>query len=315
MRKLQANRVLVPLLLAFLMVACKPSIPRKYIQPDKLEAILYDCHLAQGIAQAETYDAHEREMNELTLREAVFKKHGVTNAEFDSSMVYYFRHTDKISKIYDRLSKRMSNDAMALGASASDVNKYVTISNSGDTANIWRGERAVVILPVSPYNRLTFSYTADSTFHQGDKLMLNFETQFLYQDGMKDGVAMLAVKFANDSVANRVIHMSSSSIYSLQLNDDKHLGIKEVKGFIYLGNNDPKSTTLRVMFVKTIQLIRMRESRVKPSKQNEMQTGANAPTQTGANGQRLQKDSLPPPHRRLPSDSIQSVRGAVQLKK
>ena len=35
-----------------MIVACKPSIPRKYIQPDKMEKILYDYHLAQGIAQS-----------------------------------------------------------------------------------------------------------------------------------------------------------------------------------------------------------------------------------------------------------------------
>lgn len=290
-----------------MIVACKPSIPRKYIQPDKMEKILYDYHLAQGIAQSGgSYDSHEREMNENIYRDAVFKKHGVTKAEFDSSMVYYFRHTDKINSIYERLTKRLSNEAMALGASASDVNKLITISNTGDTANIWRGDREVVIIPIAPYNRMTFSYPADSTFHAGDKLMLNFDTQFLYQDGSKDGVALLSIKFSNDSIANRVTHMSSSSSYTLQLTDEKHLGIKEVKGFVYLGNNDSKSTTLKIMFVKNLQLIRMRESRVKPSKQEEEISG---------NERRIQKDSMPPSSRRLQADSVRPLRGGVQLKK
>ena len=296
------------LLLSVLLMACKPSIPGKYLQPDEMERILYDYHLAQGMAQSEmSGDSKQRELTEGIYHDAILKKHGVTKADFDSSMVYYFRHTELLLKIYERLSKRLSNDAMALGASANDVNKYVTISNSGDTANIWRGERAMVILPKAPYNRMSFSYPADSTFRKGDKLMLNFETQFLYQDGSKDGVAMLALRFSNDSVATRVLHMSSSSSYTLQLTDMGHVGIKEVKGFVYLGNNDPKSTTLKIMFVNNIQLIRMRESRVKPSIQHDDKE-VDEPSKI----KRIKEDSLQPPRRRLLPDSIQPVRGGVR---
>ena len=296
------------LLLAVVLTACKPTIPRNYLQPDEMESILYDYHLAQGMAQTEmTGDTKQREMTEHVYRDAVLKKHGVSSADFDSSMVYYYRHTELLLKVYERLSKRLSNDAMALGASANEVNKYVTISNSGDTANIWRGDRALVILPTAPYNRMSFSYPADSTFHKGDKLMLNFETQFLYQDGVKDGVAMLAMRFANDSVATRVIHLSSNTTYTLQLTDATHLGIKEVKGFIYLGNNDPKSTTLKIMFVDKLQLIRMRESRVKPSQQHE-ETEVNEPAKI----RHIKADSLQPPRRRPMPDSIQPMRGGVR---
>ena len=73
-----------------------------------------------------------------------------------------------------------------------------------------------------------------------------------------------------------------------------------------MGNNDPKSTTLKIMFVKNLQLIRMRESRVKPSKQEEEISG---------NERRIQKDSMPPSSRRLQADSVRPLRGGVQLKK
>ena len=274
MRKLQANKVLVPLLLACLMVACKPSIPRKYIQPDKLEAILYDCHLAQGIAQAETYDAHEREMNELTLREAVFKKHGVTKAEFDSSMVYYFRHTDKISKIYYRLSKRMSNDAMALGASASDVNKYVTISNSGDTANIWTATSHVLLIPRPTKNRFEFTIKADSTFRVGDSFMFQFMTEHIWQTGSKDAVVCLCAAYEGDSIMQVVSHSSVSGIVQLRLPANRTQKFRELRGFIYLTSDGEETDSRKLMFVSQIQLIRFHNKEIQEKYEQAKQDSA-----------------------------------------
>ena len=42
---------IVPLLLLFALVfSCKPQVPDEYIQPDEFEDILYDFHLADGMA-------------------------------------------------------------------------------------------------------------------------------------------------------------------------------------------------------------------------------------------------------------------------
>ena len=39
--------------------------------------------------------------------DAVFKKYGTTEAVFDSSLVWYTRNTEVLSKIYERVSKRL----------------------------------------------------------------------------------------------------------------------------------------------------------------------------------------------------------------
>ena len=42
-----------------LMTACKPSVPRQFIQPGEMEDILYDYHVAQALAT----DEHTSDMN------------------------------------------------------------------------------------------------------------------------------------------------------------------------------------------------------------------------------------------------------------
>ena len=198
----------------------------------------------------------------LAYREAVLRKHDVTSAEFDSSMVYYMRHTELLEDVYKDLTDRYSNEITAMGGSAKEGGEFANLSATGDTANVWNLATSMVFMPVQPFNSTSFDIKVDSTFHKGDRLMLDFDAQFIYQDGMRNGVAMLAVQFGNDSIAQRTIMIQSTQHYSVELSDADSLGIKSVKGYFMLMNGDDgtgvsSQTTLKLMFLEHIKLIRM----------------------------------------------------------
>lgn len=48
------------------------------------------------------------------------------------------------------LSKRLGQEAVALGASADAVNRFGGVTENGDTANIWNGDPAMVLTPQKP---------------------------------------------------------------------------------------------------------------------------------------------------------------------
>lgn len=245
--------------------SCKPSVPGKYIQPGEMEDLLYDYHIADGMAQEVRDDGMGA--RQIAFRAAVLKKHGVTQADFDSSMIYYMRHADRLHAIYQNISRRLSDEAMIQGATASEVNRFGALAANGDTADIWAGEKSIVLMPQVPYNESSFAFTTDSAFHKGDEILLTFKTDFIYQDGMRDGIAVLAVRFNNDSVASQMLHLSSSTRFNLQINDPSRLGIKEIKGFFMLNKSNfegRSNTTVQLMFIHHIQLIRMHEKRNKP---------------------------------------------------
>lgn len=248
--------LLLGLTLAFVLVSCKPSVPSKYLSPGEMEDILYDYHLTMAMAD----NSSDRAVTQRVYLDAVYKKYGITEAEFDSSMVYYTRHIDRLHDIYENLSERLSDEALSLGASASDINIYGVQGTKGDTANIWPGSRAMVLSQQIPYNSSSFSFKADSAFHKGDRLNLEFDAQFLFQSGMRDGIAVIAVKFANDSVASQMLHVSNTQHYVLSVEDRDNLLIKEVRGFFLLGNGsagDAKSPSMRLLVLQNIRLIRM----------------------------------------------------------
>lgn len=264
MRRGYVSSVMVYLLAMLLMVSCKPSVPGKYISPGDLEDILYDYHLAD--AEANTYENRDDTLRMRVYRAAILKKHGYTEEEFEESMVYYMRHSDRLHDVYEKLANRLSDEALALGASMSDINQYMGLNSTGDTANVWPGDQSFILMQNPAYSTYTFFINADSTYHKGDKLKLEFSAKYLFQDGSRDGIAMMAVKLGNDSVISRLIHVGSSSRYNIQLDDADKKGIKEVRGFFLLNrslnsSNSESLTTLKLLAVNGIQLVRLHDTK------------------------------------------------------
>ena len=213
-------------------VSCKPSLPRDVLSKGKMADILYDYHVA--LSMARTADGGDTGQS-LAYREAVLRKHDVTSAEFDSSMVYYMRHTELLEDVYKDLDDRLNNEIVALGGNG-ESGQFSNLSATGDTANVWNQASALVLSATKPFNAVSFEIPVDSAFHKGDCLMLDFDAQFIFQDGIRGGVALLAVQFKNDSIAQQVTQISNSQHCSIQVADNDNLGIKSVKGYFMLSD-------------------------------------------------------------------------------
>ena len=285
----------------FLVMACKPGVPSELIQPGELEDILYDYHVADGMAYVEG-NYSELAFRRKAYREAVLRKHGVTEAELDSSLVYYYRHTELLHDVYKELSKRLNNDAIALGSTANELSQFGSVTSQGDTATVWRSDHSLILMPQPPYNNVCFDIKADTAYHEGDKIILSFYNQYIFQEGVRDGVALLAVTFKNDSTASQTLYLSSNNQYSMSIDDTDRKGIKSVKGFVYLGrgNSGTTSQTMKIMCISHMKLMRMHN---KPQNEDDDESlPDNDPTtiprpapdhQLGVNGRPMVDDTSP----------------------
>ena len=286
--------VFILLLIPLVFSNCKPRVPRKFLSPSKMEAILYDYHLAEA---AMSFDETGDTLLPRVYRLAVLKKHGVSEADFDSSMVYYTRHADRLHDIYEHLAKKLTEEALALGASASEINQVISISGTGDTTNIWPGDRSVILFQHPGYNAYSFLLKADSTFQTGDAFALCFDTKFIFQDGVRDGVALLSVKFANDSVASQMARLSVDSRFRVDIADDDRLGIKELSGYFLLNrnaNNDSR-TTLKVMNISNLSLLRMHREQSNGQGEKKATDSLSVPRSMVADSDSVPKRKLVPP--------------------
>jgi len=221
-----------------------------------MEDILVDYYMAKALAmngKPASYDA--REYNYALYTEAVFRKHGVTQAVFDSSLVYYLTRADRFEPIMQRVMERLEERALVMGASEGEIGKYAVYNTTGDTANVWVDRPTALLLPAPPYNRWEFGIRADSTYRKGDALMMMFVSDWMYQTGNKDGMLYLAVEYP-DTVVSRSLHFSVSGISQLRVPEDTARTIRAIRGFFYLDGGYTPTTTTRLLFLNNVQLIR-----------------------------------------------------------
>lgn len=253
-------------------VSCKPGVPKEVIQPDDMEDILYDYYVSQGIASMPGPQSGSEDYKRDMYFNSVLNKYGVTRAEFDSALVYYYTRADRFVEIYKSVQERMSEEALNLGATEGEVERFTAMQSlSGDTASIWEGMKSARLMPQAPYNKMQFVQKADTSFRKGDSFMLSFKSDFLYQGGNKDALLYLAVKYTNDSIVAQAIHFSVSGINQLRINP-VDLMPKEIMGYFYLGQGYEKSSDLRLLSISDIQLIRFHKKKEEGAEEKTLET-------------------------------------------
>ncbi len=285
----------VMLVVSLLLTACKPEVPSQYLQPDEMEDLMYDYYVSQGITVNNSSSPDYQHRYHLA---AVLKKYGLTDAQFDSSLVYYYNHMEQMNDIYSNIQKRLSDEALALGASEGEVERFTIKSASGDTTDVWEGNRFLMLHPVSPYHVVQFSQKADSSFHAGDSFLLTFGSKFLTQSGSRNALAYLAVTYDNDSVvyASSNVSISGGTTVRIAACDKK---AKRIDGFFHLSRqtgSDNKSE-LCMLFIDHVQLMRFHHR--KDAKQKEETPPEVSPVRSDS------IDSLRPRRRRLGERPIQ----------
>ena len=268
MKGLSVHLVIVGATVMVLLSACKPQVPSKYLQPDEMENLMYDYYLSQGISnsQPRTTD-YDRRYN----MQVVLKKYGLTNAEFDSTLVYYYNHMELMDAIYSNIQKRLGDAALELGASEGEVERFTTQSASGDTTDVWEGKRQLMLLPIPPYHIVQFSQKADTSYYKGDSFLLTLGSRFLVQSGSRNATVYLAVTYENDSVisATTPINVSGGSTLRINACDQK---AKRLDGYIYMPRRDQSDneSEIPLLLLNRIQLMRFHH-RENPEEENEQE--------------------------------------------
>ena len=197
--------------------ACKPGVPSDLIQPAELEDLLYDYHIAQAMAETQQDSMNFKRYSYV---QAVFEKYGVSEAEFDSTMVWYASHATYLNDIYKKLQERYSTHVSALGASTGENDIFAHLDAQGDTANIWQERAFRILKPRFMEDRLLFTMTADTTFHKGDALLWRFDSRYISHGRQNEAYAGFYVTYDNDSTAGVTQRIYSNNLMQLRLEGD-----------------------------------------------------------------------------------------------
>lgn len=222
------------LLSAAFMVGCGKQVPKGIIQPDRMENILYDYHLSISMSNNLSYsDNYQKE----AYKNYVFEKHHITEAEFDSSMVWYTRHTEELVTLYKRVGERFRSEKKHMqNLLAMRENKPAT-SLPGDTVDVWYDRKLYWLTDAPLTNKITFEIPTDSNFKAKDAFLWSADYIFL-SEGDQKATMGFNILFDNDSVVGRVEDITHSGVQTLYIKPDSAFAIKSVNGFIYYTTQD-----------------------------------------------------------------------------
>ena len=241
--KKSMNRLFLIALLV--LTACSGKRKGEVLPTAKLEAVLYDYHLAQVIVN--DLPSKERYKKDLYF-DYVYEKHGVTRAEVDSSLVYYARYPEGLSEVYANLSKRIEADLKRMESEDKPIKAREAVAVVGDSADLWYDAR-LVQMTSSPLanNRYTFTIPTDTNFQAGDRLTWSGKAMFL--QGGVDSLHRylhlnLKVRYMNDSIASTDTLLYTSGSFALVVTDSAV--VKSIDGTAYLKSRDARERLLLV---------------------------------------------------------------------
>ena len=219
-------------ILMLTVMACKVKRPDGVIAESQMEELLYDYHLARSMG--ENLPVSDNYKKALYIQ-SVFQKYDVTQAEFDSSMVWYTRHTDILAKIYEKINDRLKEEQASINHMVAIRDKKSPVSQPGDSVELWFMEQVSCLTNAQDNNKISFVIPADVNSQDRDALV--WKASFFYPS--KAGKAMpetymaMQMIYRNDSVITSSRKITRSGEQEIRLQSDTLEALREVRGYIY----------------------------------------------------------------------------------
>ena len=237
------------LFISLLLSSCKPQLPAGVLSEGKMERVLYDYHIAQVIAESDSYSEQPLDVRRYELQQAVLRKHGITQAEFDSSMVFYCSDIPRLNAIYNRVAQRFEREAEALGAVLDAADLYARLTADGDTANVWGVREVFAVRNRLGENLHAWRMVCDSTWLEGDDLLWRFQTHTFSREGYYQSIyAILVITYTNDSVRSRTLQLNDRASGELRIDNPEGWVPSTVSGQLFLPvEQDPQRSRLYIV--------------------------------------------------------------------
>lgn len=240
------------LLLAFGLTSCQVKRPKEVLSDAKMENVLYDYHIAKAMGEEVPYSENYKRVLYV---ESVFKKHGITQADFDTSMVWFTRNPEALTKVYEKVNARLKAERELIEGLIAKRDRKAQKSQPGDSVDVWMESPLYRLTGMPLNNKLLFTLPSDSNFYDRDTL--RWSVRFRFHKNPSDSLyaplmAMQVLYEKNDTTVSEVRPVREPGVETISLYADTLGKIKEVRGFIYY----PMQESHRPLLADRISLMR-----------------------------------------------------------
>jgi hypothetical protein len=236
------------LFLAVFFFACSRT-PEGIIPEKKMRKVLVDMQLAEVMISMEP-QTYRLLADKKALFRSVFDKHQLTEAEYDSSLIWYGKHLDQYLRVYNLATADVKQQIAAIG----DVKPEAAPSSNEDSLNIWIFRKYYEFIPRSLSNTVVFDLRPNDAYPSGSAFVLGMQVWGVLPD-MRDPIEAHLNAFQGDTtiMAKTVIaHDGYHEIFIKTLPTKK---VQRVYGYIRLNT---ESAAYHKIYVDDLRLMKYR---------------------------------------------------------
>lgn len=234
-------------LLATALLAACSKVPDGILSEKEMQGVLRDMLLAEAMVNVD-YNAYKSDTMKLALYESVFRKHDITKAVYDSSLVWYGRNLDVYMKVYDRVLADLNKQINNLGDIQADA---APVSNR-DSVNIWPRRSYMVLSPTSVFNGTTFDIRPEIDYSSGSSFVLGTRVWGLSRK-MDNYPEIRLSADQGDTTLTVNSQITKDGYHETILKTIPTKKVKRVFGYIRLDNTD---TTYHKIYIDSLSLMK-----------------------------------------------------------
>lgn len=209
-------------------------MPSNVLSKGDMEDVLVDYHIAKTMGESLPYEEHYKQV---LYMDYVFKKHGITESDFNASLEWYSRHAEDFAKIYEKVNKKLSAQKDDINHQIATTENGTQESGKGDSVNVWRKQKLYKLTQSNFTSKVNFTIYPDSNYKERDIMLWSLRATFVSaQKHNQNAVMSMHIKYVNDSILINTRKISQSGEFKIRLQNDSLCKIKEVSGFVYYNN-------------------------------------------------------------------------------
>lgn len=221
----------ITLFLLCTLLACS-KVPDGILSEADMQKVLLDMQVAEALTGI-NYQDYATDSVKIALYESVFRKHKITQAEYDSSLVWYGRNLDIYMKVYERMIADINREIADLG----DVQASAAPVSNRDSVDIWPRRRMMAFQPENVFNAITFDIQPETNYSSGSSFVLGFRIWGLKDNATyKPEIRLNAVH--RDTILTVNEEITKDGYYEVVLRTMPTRQVRKVYGYIRLDNTD-----------------------------------------------------------------------------
>lgn len=243
------------LMVALSLLSCDRT-PRGVMSVNDMADLIVDLELAEAYIENNSGD-YTDDSSKLVIKQSIFKKHGITQQDYDSSLVWYAHNMEDYTKAYDKAVGKLKEryDKLDKGKGKNDMPeemiagpggqepthsttprsaqignhpKHLSTDAKADSVDLWQGRRSYTLAQGARRGFITFDLTPGAHKQAGDRYQLAYK---LLRGG-NDFKVCVSVDYTDGATSQITRGTNSDGWVVIDVQSDSTRQVRRVYGYV-----------------------------------------------------------------------------------